>query len=169
MCSNCKQEHRHIFHNCCQEVNFDQDKGENRCSAVNVDSQEVDQLSTCQFSKVNLNCICSNRYQSDINPFFSGNYNFKLSQESKFSRCNRNFSSNTQSFDFTGEQILSCPWCGGSHGRRCPFVSTIWFHPNGAIAGVTFLRDPNVDHYYDQTSKNSTESERNEKFQDKRE
>lgn len=138
-------------------------------SAMNVDSQDIGQVSAHPFYEVNSSCVCSNNYQSDNNPFNSGNNSFKHNHEFEFMRCNRNLSPNCQSFDFPGDQIFSCPWCGGSHGRRCPFVSTIWFHPNGSIAGVAFLRDPNVDHYYDQTSKNSTQSESNEKSQDKRE
>jgi len=53
--------------------------------------------------------------------------------------------------DATDRHSSSCRWCGGMHGARCPFVRTLWFHPNGTIAGVAFHRDPNLDQYFVET------------------
>lgn len=38
-------------------------------------------------------------------------------------------------------RIAPCSHCGGRHARACPRVRQMQFHPNGALAGVTFWPD----------------------------
>jgi hypothetical protein len=34
---------------------------------------------------------------------------------------------------------MECGWCGGHHGRLCPSVKAIEFHPTGEVKRVEFV------------------------------